>query len=289
MGKKRIAFVGEIPQVSEKQKKEKRPQKEEVLKKSGLPVVTAKKAVKSGKQHGHIADVSVEALAEAEAIEKKTKELEKEISNKQTKKTKKTTTVRGKKYQAKKKLVDRNKAYPLADAIKLAKSVSISQFTGSIDVHFKLTPKSVGLKGEINFPHPTGKKQNIRVADEKLLEELEKGKIDFTGLVTTPTMMPKLAKYARLLGPRGLMPNPKTGTVTDKPDELAKKMASVAHFKTETKAPLIHMSIGKTDSAEKDLLENFKALVKAIGRKNIKKTVISPTMGPGIKVNLTGL
>lgn len=279
MGKKRIAMVGETPEASKKPKKEKRPQKEEALK-------------KMGKQHGHIADVSAEALAEAEVIEKKTKELEKEISGeqkKQTKKAKKTTTVRGKKYQEKKKLVDRNKTYPLADAIKLVKSVSISQFNGSIDVHFNLIPKSVGSKGEINFPHPTGKKQNIRVADEKLLEELEKGKIDFTGLVTTPALMPKLAKYARLLGPRGLMPNPKTGTVTDKPEELAKKMAGVAHFKTETKAPLIHMSIGKIDSPEKDLLENFKALVKAVGRKNIKRTFISPTMGPGVKVNLTGL
>lgn len=274
MGKKRIAIVGETSQTEKKEKK---------------PV---KKAIKTGKQHGHIADVSAEALAEAEIIEKKTKELEKEVTaqtKKKTKKVKKAIPVRGKKYQEKKKLVDRKKKYSPQEAIELLKSVSISQFNGSVDVHFNLTPKSVGLKGEISFPHPTGKKQNIKIADEKLISQLEKGKIDFTALITTPAMMPKLAKYARLLGPRGLMPNPKTGTITDRPEELAKKLAGTAHFKTETKAPLIHMSIGKVDSPEKDLLENFKVLVKAVGRKNIKKTVISPTMGPGIKVNLTGL
>lgn len=284
MGKKRIVLVSEIPETPEKPKKERKPQKEEV--------VVAKKATKSGKQHGHIADVSAETLAEAEVVEKKAKELEKDAADqvkKTTKKVKKNTPVRGKKYQEKRKLVDRTKTYPLTDAIKLLKRISISQFNGSVDAHFNLTSKSTGLKGEITFPHPTGKKQNIKIADEKLIAQLEKGKIDFTALVTTPAMMPKLAKYARLLGPRGLMPNPKTGTITDKPEELVKKLAGSAHFKTEAKAPLIHMSIGKVDSPEKDLLENFKALIKAIGRKNIKKTVISPTMGPGIKVNLTGL
>jgi len=98
--------------------------------------------------------------------------------------------------------------------------------------------------------------------------------------------MPKLAKYAKILGPRGLMPNPKAGTITDNPEELAKKLAGKTSWKTEAKAPLIHLTIGKVSQPEHQLEENFKALVAAIGQKNIKKAVLAPTMGPGIKIKI---
>ena len=236
MGKKRIAVLGEKDQ--EEKKKEKK--------------ITAK----SGKEHGKIADVGAEALAEAEIIEEKTKKIEKET----LKKTKKEKKKRGKKYQEAKKKIETNKLYPLPEAIKLLKSTSISHFKGSVEVHLKT--KSVGLKGEIQFPHPIGKKQKIRIADEELLKELEKGKIDFTLLVTTPKIMPKLVKFAKFLGPKGLMPNPKNGTVTEKPEEFIKNATGKIQFKTETKFPLIHLTIGKIDDTEKNLEDNFKALIE---------------------------
>ncbi|TSC53648.1 MAG: 50S ribosomal protein L1 [Microgenomates group bacterium LiPW_31] len=275
MGKKRIAIFGEQP---------KKP-------KTGLPGETSRKLVKTGKEHGRITDMGAEALAEAERIKEKEEELEKEDLAKVTKTAKKhglpRAKARGAKYLQALTKVDRHQFYPLPEAIKLLKSASISRFNGAVDTH--LVVSEVGLKGEVKFPHPTGKKQNIRIVDEELLDELEKGKINFTTLITTPIFMPKLLKFAKILGPRGLMPNPKASTITDKPEELAKKLLGVTQFRTETKFPLIHMTIGRIEDKESDLAENLQALIEAVGKKNIQKAVLAPTMGPGIKVDLTSL
>lgn len=273
MGKKRIAVI------DDSKKKEKK-------------AAEKRKVVKTGKEHGRITDMGAEALAEAERIKAKEKELEKlEATKKQKeqkrKKKTKPTKKRGQRYLEARKKVDRNKFYPLSKAIKLAKETSISQFNGSLEVH--LNVQETGLKGEINFPHPTGKTQKIRVVDDQLIKELEKGKIDFTLLVASPAMMPKLVKFAKLLGPKGLMPNPKAGTVSEKPEERAKELAGKIQFRTEPKAPLIHLVIGKADSKEKELAENFQALIEAVGVKNIQKAVAKTTMGPGIKVDLESI
>jgi len=287
MGKKRIAIFGEQP------KKPKTGLPRRV--KAGLPGETSspreagRKLVKTGKEHGRITDMGAEALVEAERIKEKEEELEKEDLAKVTKTAKKRglprAKARGAKYLQALTKVDRHQFYPLPEAIKLVKNASISRFNGAVDTH--LVVSEAGLKGEIKFPHPTGKKQNIRIADEELLGELEKGKINFTTLIATPTIMPKLLKFAKLLGPRGLMPNPKAGTITDKPEELAKKLLGVTQFRTETKFPLIHMTIGRIEDKESDLAENLQALIEAVGKKNIQKAVLAPTMGPGIKVDLS--
>lgn len=259
MGKKRIAIVGEEPT---KEKK--------------------RATVKTGKDHGRITDMGAEALAEAEKIAAKAPE-------KAPKKAKPRVAKapRGRRYQEARKKVDPNKFYPLVEAIKLLKNTSITRFNGSIDVH--LNVKEIGLKGEVQFPYPTGKKQNIRIADDQLIKELEQGKINFTTLIATPEIMSKLLKFAKLLGPKGLMPNPKAGTISDKPQELAKQLAGKVQFRTETKAPLIHMVIGKVDDKEEQLAANFQALIKAVGRNNIKKAVLTSTMGPGVKVDLASI
>ncbi len=264
MGKKRVAVLGE--------------EKEE------------RKIVKSGKQHGRISDVAAETLKEAAVVEKKEEKLAQEVSEKITEKVKKESKpakVRGQKYQKALKNFDKKQFYPLSEAVKILKKLSISQFNGSVEAHLKV--KEIGLKGEVEFPYPTGKTQVVRIADEDLIKDLEKGKINFTLLLATPQMMSQLVKYAKLLGPRGLMPNPKNGTITENPQELVKKMALKSQFRTETKAPLIHLSIGKVNDPEKNLEENFKALIKAIGKRNIKKAVLSPTMGPGVKINLSSI
>jgi len=242
--------------------------------------------VRTGKEHGRISDLGTQALEEAAIIEEKTKKLQQEIATKakKTEKAVKSKKIRGRRWQEARKKVDSQKTYPLSEAIKLLKTISISRFVGSVDAH--LVVKKVGLKGEVEFPYPTGKQQKIRIADEPLLKDLEKGKIDFTLLIASPRMMPKLTKYAKILGPRGLMPNPKAGTITDKPKELAKKLAGKTTWKTEPKAPLIHITIGKINQPESQLEKNFKTLVAAVGQKNIKKAVLAPTMGPGIKIKI---
>jgi len=263
MGKKRITVIGE--------------EKHE------------RKIVKTGKEHGRIADIGTEALEEAAVIEEKTKKIEKETLKKTKKEGKKTTKkpkkTRSKNYLEAKNKVENNKFYRLEEAIKLLKNISISKFKGNVDIH--LNVKEVGLKGEIQFPHDTGQKQKVRIADEELLKELEKGKIDFTLLIATSKTMPKLVKFAKLLGPKGLMPNPKNGTVTENPEEFIKNLSGKTQFKTEAKFPLIHLTIGKVDSSEKDLQDNFQALIKTVGKRNIQKVVLSPTIGPGIKIDLS--
>jgi len=242
--------------------------------------------VRTGKEHGRISDLGTQALEESAIIEEKTKKLQQEIAAKakEVGKTAQPKKTRGQRWQEARKKIDPQKSYSLSEAIKILKTVSLSRFDGSVDAH--LVVKKIGLKGEVEFPHPTGKEQKIRIADEDLLKDLEKEKIDFTLLIATPQIMPKLAKYAKILGPRGLMPNPKAGTITDKPEELAKKLAGKTSWKTEQKAPLIHLTIGKVSQPEKELEENFKALIDAIGQKNIKKAVLAPTMGPGIKIKI---
>jgi len=205
------------------------------------------------------------------------------------KKTEKTSNrethkSRSKHYLTVKALVDRAKYYPLSEAIELLKKVSLARFDNSAEAH--LSTVKTGLKAEVKFPHQTGKTQQIRIADETLLKELAKGKINFDLLVTTPELMPKLLKFAKLLGPKGLMPNPKSGTIGADPKKIVANMAGKQTFKTEAKAPVLHAVFGKLSAPTAELEQNFKALVAAIGVKNIKKATIAPTMGPGIKVEL---
>ncbi len=122
------------------------------------------------------------------------------------------------------------------------------------------------------------------IADDKIIAEVEAGKINFDVLVAHPQMMPKLAKVARILGPRGLMPNPKTGTVSPDPEKRAKELSSgQVNIKTEPGNPIIHMPVGKVSFADSDITENVQAVIDALSGK-ISKVSLSSTMGPGVKV-----
>ncbi len=191
---------------------------------------------------------------------------------------------RSKSYQEAIKLIDRSKNYPVDQAVELVKKVSLSKFDGSVEV--SAIVKKIGLKGEVKFPHPTGKSKVIKVVDEKIIAELEKGQINFDTLIASPQTMPKIVKFAKLLGPKGLMPNPKNKTVIAEPEKRAKEMASKDQFKTESKQPIIHQVIGKISQKEAELAANLNALLKAIGENNLVKVVISPSIGPGIKIEL---
>ena len=227
------------------------------------------------------------ALEEEKKIKEKKKAAASNTSQETEKKTakKRPPRKRSSRYLKAKSQVDHTQTYPLLKAIKLLKKVSFSRFNGSVETHF--VTHQAGLKGEVKFPHSTGKTSKIAIVDDDLLKQIEKGKIDFNVLLSTPQMMPKLAKYAKILGPKGLMPNPKAGTITDNPQALAKKMADKTRFRAETKAPLIHHVIGKVNDSPKNLQENFFALINAVGVKNIKKAVLASTMGPGIKIDLS--
>ncbi|HVZ58633.1 MAG TPA: 50S ribosomal protein L1 [Patescibacteria group bacterium] len=202
---------------------------------------------------------------------------------------------RSKSYMTKADLIDKNKNYSLSEAIALLPQLKRAKFDETVEVHFTMT--ETGVSGSVSLPHGTGKQIRVTVvngSDQKAVEDLvkkiEAGTIDFDVLVATPDAMPKLAKVARVLGPRGLMPNPKNGTVTPKPEEVAKRYeGGQINFKTEAKFPLLHIAVGKVSFGEDKIRENVKTVLEAIDKKKIRNATLKSTMSPAIRLDLTSL
>lgn len=193
--------------------------------------------------------------------------------------------LRGQAYLKVSKLINNKKDYSIKEAIELVKKTSFSRFDGSVEVHLNVAEK--GLRGQVDLPHGIGKEIRVKIVDDALIEQLDSGKIDFDILVAHPLMMAKLVKFAKLLGPKGLMPNPKTGTISDKPEETAKKLSSgQMQFKTEPEFPIIHFVVGKVSFSDTQLSENFLALTKAIGQDKIKSAFLKATMSPSVRVKI---
>ena len=223
---------------------------------------------------------------------------------------------RGKKYRAVVEKMDLKKVYAIDEALKLVHDGKIAKFDESVEVHVKLNidPKKGDeqVRGTVVLPHGTGKTLKIAVvtsskvkdaqeagADlvggEELIEKIKIGKAEpFDVLLATPEMMPKLAAVAKILGPRGLMPSPKTETVTDKIKEAVEMLKKgKASFKNDNTGN-VHQVFGKLSFDEKRLQENYEAIVEAItkarpagvkGRYVVSISICS-TMGPGLKISL---
>lgn len=211
-------------------------------------------------------------------------------------KQKATKQKHSEKYLAVAKEIDRTKKYALTEALTLLEKVKYTKFDETVELHINTTEK--GISGSVTLPHGTGKEIRVVIANaavdakhvDELIKEIESGQINFDVLVATPDTMPKLARVARVLGPRGLMPNPKNGTVTPKPEEIAKKFAGgQINFKTEAKFPLLHLAVGKISFGEKKLTDNIKAALGAIAAKQIKTVTLKSTMSPGIKLDSSSL
>lgn len=222
---------------------------------------------------------------------------------------------KSKKYTEAMSKIERNKVYTKEEAVKLVKETSTSSFDGTVEVAMRLnidTKKAdQQLRGAIVLPKGTGKTTKVLViakgdkaaqakeagadyvGDVDMLEKIEKENwFDFDTMIATPDMMPLLGKLGRVLGPKGLMPNPKTGTVTL---DVAKAVSEVKAGRVEYRADsfgIIHGVVGKVSFSEEDLLENLNAFVSAILRvkpatvkgEYVKGISIASTMGPGIKV-----
>lgn len=189
---------------------------------------------------------------------------------------------RGKKYTKVVSLVDKKKTYSIKDALDLVKKTSFSKFDGTVEVIFNVSDK--GLRGTVSLPHGTGNQIRVKIADDALVANPI---IDFDILVAHPSMMPKLAKIAKILGPKGLMPNPKTNTIGNNPEELALSLSKgQINYKTEPDFPIIHSIIGKVSFEDKKLTENLEILVKSIGKDKIKSAFLKPTMGVSVKIQV---
>lgn len=189
---------------------------------------------------------------------------------------------RSKKYAGKNAQVDKTIKYELNKAVELVKKLSYTKFDGTIEAH--LLVKEAGLTVNVSFPHSTGKSIKAVIFSDSVAEELAQGIINFDVLIATAPDMAKLTKFAKLLGPKGLMPNPKTGTLTSNPEGKQKELASgKVSLKTEKKAPLMHVGVGKVSMETAQLVANVQALLEALQGKVLKLT-LSATMSPGVKV-----
>ncbi|MCS6956293.1 MAG: hypothetical protein NZM02_00395 [Patescibacteria group bacterium] len=259
MGKIKTRILG-LEEVEEKQKKE---QKE----KSALKKSQKKKEEKKEEQKKE--NLSVEKNKE----KKETKE-----EGKKTQPRK-----RGKKHEENKKMIEKNKIYSLVEAVSLLKKFKKASFDESVEIHISVD--ETGLKGEADLPYSTGKTIKVKIVDDKVLEDIEKGKIDFDILISHPSYMPRLTKFAKILGPKGLMPNPKTGTISANPEETAKKFQKgVLRWKTESKFPLIHQMLGKISMKEEELIANIEKFIDSVGKKHIKKAFVKTTMSPSVRI-----
>lgn len=265
MGKIRTRVIG-LEDVEKEQKKEQKKKADE------------KKSLKSVKF------IKSEEPKEAVAVVEETPKAAKKVK-KQVEKTSKAR-VRGRNYRGAKDQVKKDKVYGLPEAIALLKQIKYAKFDESIELHLNTTVE--GLRGEVSLPHATGKTVRVAIVDEALLEKLAENKIDFDVLVSHPSFMPKLARYAKILGPRGLMPNPKTGTISLKPEEVAKKFAGgLMKWKSEVKFPLIHQMIGKISADDKAITENVEEFIKSVGQDKIKTVFIKTTMSPALQISVS--
>lgn len=225
---------------------------------------------------------------------------------------------RGKKYQEAAQLVDRARTYEPREAIELAKKASYVKFDETVELHLRMgvDPRHADqqVRGVTLLPHGLGKRvrilvltqgEGLKLAEEagadyaggdELVKRIEDGWLDFDITIATPDMMPKLGKLGRILGPRGLMPNPKSGTIApaqDLPRVIAEARKGRLEFKLD-KTALIHLPIGKVSFEEDKLLENLATVVEAVvkarpsGAKGqyIKSISLATSMGPGIKLDL---
>ncbi len=277
------------------------------------------KLAKAGKK-------SAKAIAEAEAKAEKEARKEKhdttpqsEEAESHSKKGPKPVTRplierRGKNYRKAAELVDKSKTYSLAEAMEIAVKTNPSKFDASVELHIKLgvDPRQAdqNIRATVSLPNGTGK--NVRVAvfapetehaaatkagadvvgDDAFLQQLDKGIIDFDILIATPQYMPKLGKYARLLGPKGLMPNPKSGTVAV---NVAKAVTEAKAGKVEyrvDKQSIVHLSIGKVSFGASNLEQNATAFFDSLKAHKptslkgqfVKSISASTTMGPSVKI-----
>lgn len=280
MGKVKTRFLGlEDIEKQQKQEQKKKKHSKEAKKKVHL-------AGMKGGERTVTVEADEESLAKMEKAQKAAEETPEPVKN-EKKKAKKVAKarVRGKKYQQAKKSVNRDEKMNLTKAIDLLKKIKYANFDESVELHLNTVKER--LKGEVQLPHSIGKTVRIKIVDDELLDQIAQGKIDFDVLVTHPSYMPKLAKLAKILGPKGLMPNPKTGTISDKPEEVAKKFARGAlRWKSEPKAPLIHLMVGKISYEPKKLTENVQTLINSVGRQNLKAVYIKTTMSPAIMLDI---
>jgi len=212
-------------------------------------------------------------------------------SNKKSKLDKKSPvqkSQRSKKYNQKLEKHEKGKEYSIAEAVKKVKELSYTKFDGTVELHVRLQAKKksedVNVRGTINLPAGSPKVRNVVIASDELIEEIAKGKINFDILLATPEMMPKLAKVAKVLGPKGKMPSPKSGTVTADPEKTKQELSSgLVEYKTDAHGN-VHIAVGKVSWDDEKLVKNIETIIGVLPKRNIVNIVLTSTMSPAVKI-----
>ena len=275
------------------------------------PETFAKSGKKSKK---HIEEVKAEEERLERAAERKAADAAGEKPKGKKPVTRPRIERRGKKYQEAFKLVEKGKTYSLKEAIELALKTSPVKFDASVEAHVRLgvDPRQADQNIRTTIVLPNGNGKTVRVAvfapadvckaakeagadiaeDEEFLKQLEKGVINFDVLISTPAYMPKLGKYARLLGPKGLMPNPKAGTVTpDVEKAVRESKAGKVEYRVDKQA-IVHIGLGKVSFGVDKLMENANVFFESLKAQKpsslkgtyVKSVFVTTTMGPSVGV-----
>lgn len=282
---------------------------------TATPAEVEEKFAKSGKKSKkHLEEVRAEEERQARKAEAKAAEEAGDKPRGAAPVTRPKIERRGKKYQEVAKLVEDGKFYNLKDAIELALKTNPAKFDATVEAHVRLNvdPRQADQNIRATVVLPSGNGKTIRVAvfapldeakkaaaagadiaeDEEFLKRLEKGEIDFDVLISTPAYMPKLGKFARLLGPKGLMPNPKAGTVTTDIEKAVKEAkAGKVEYRVDKQA-IVHLGLGKTNFSADDLLKNAEVFFDSLKSHRpasikgayVKSVYLTTTMGPSIPV-----
>lgn len=214
----------------------------------------------------------------------------------------------GKNYREALSLIESGKAYSVSEVIDLLSKTSFTKFDPTVEIHLNVTDKNI--RGKVNFPKTIAGKKEKRIlvfaegkieskqqviwATDQTIDEIATGKLrpkrDFDMVVATPKFMPQLAKIAKILGPAGLMPNPKNGTVVeDITAYLNSPISDGLEYKTDPSAPIIHSQLGKLSFGKENLEKNLKTLITSIGPAKIRTMTLTTTMGPPLRVDTTSL
>lgn len=291
---------------------EEEAKKLDTVEETATPVEAEEKYAKAGKKSKkHVEEVKAEEARQARKLEAAA-EPEKKVGPKPVTRTR--LERRGKNYRKAAEQIKKGKAYTLKDAIELAIKTSPVKFDATLEMHFRLgvDPRQAdqNIRSTVSLPAGTGK--SVRVAvfapldvcksakaagadiaeDEEFLKKLDKEEIDFDVLISTPQYMPKLGRYARMLGPKGLMPNPKAGTVTMDIEKAVKEAKGGKIEYRVDKQAIVHVGLGKLSFGADKLEENVKAFIDSLKAQKpasikgqyIKSVYMTTTMGPSIQI-----
>lgn len=268
---------------------------------------TTKKVKKQESEEKEVALDEKELLHEAEEREKERKELEeaeKKEAKEEAREAKKEELAskkaekafirrkprHGKKYRAILEKIEKNKEYTIDEAIELSQEISYSKFEGTVEIHIKLSKKLENVRGTFTLPGGAVKQKKVLEVTDKNVDEVvtkvKAGKIEFDVMVAEPKAMPKLASLAKILGPKGLMPNPKSGTVSEDVKAAAEEFRGGRVEYKADKSNIVHLAIAKVKTDKLVTKQNIEAVLSQFPTPRIESVYLTVTMGPSLKVTL---